>query len=81
MVAYQFFLPPLDKTRRARDKATQADVHLGLVAATTVSLGTAVLLANLAGNRTPIYASVFVAVIIAFVYEYASTNTGVMEKR
>lgn len=72
MMAYQFFLPPFNAARRGTTDADQADVHLGLIAATTVSLGVAVMLSSISGNRTPLYASLLIAVIIAGVYEYAT---------
>lgn len=79
MVAYQFFLPPLHVVRKKSDKATQADVHLGIMAAGAVSLGSAFLLSQLSGNRTPIYASLLILVTVASVYEMAALKTGVME--
>lgn len=78
MAAYSFMLPPLHKVRRENSQANANDVHLGLIAASAISLGSAVVLARLAGNNTPIHVAVIIAVIIASVYEYAACGKGLL---
>lgn len=77
MAAYQFMLPPLHKVRRESSRSNQYDVHLGLIAATSISLGASIILARLAGNNTPVHVAVVIALIIGGTYEYAACGKGV----
>lgn len=80
MAAYSFMLPPLHKVRRENTQSNQNDVHLGLIAAASISLGSAFILANLAGNNTPIHVALVIAIIIGGVYEYAACGKGVLAR-
>lgn len=71
ITAYQFFLPPLREVRRGTDRAMVQDVYMGQLAAGAVSIGVGSMLAILTESRTPVYISVFIAVIIAGMYHYA----------
>lgn len=73
VVAYQFFLPRLQEVRRADpgDPGVRGDVLLGQVGAGAVSLAVGIMLASLSGSPVPVWATLFVAAIIAGVYHYA----------
>lgn len=76
MVAYQFFLPQFTEIRRADDAAAKMDVHLGLAAATTVSLSVGLMLSSLTGSRMPMYATAMIGAIVIGAYEYAVMQPG-----
>lgn len=73
VVAYQFFMPSVSEVRRADagDPGIRGDVLLGQIGAGGVSLAIGVMLASLSGSHIPVWATVFVAAIIAGVYHYA----------
>lgn len=77
VVAYQFFLPRMSDVRRASpaDTAMQKDVIVGQLGAGALSLAVGGLLAVLTRSATPVYASLFVAAVIAVVYHYAMNGS------
>lgn len=79
--AYSYFLPRLSEVRRAEasDPLMRGDVMLGQLAAGSVSMAVGVLLTALTGSQMPIIATLFVAVVIAVIYQYALNGNRVME--
>jgi hypothetical protein len=79
VVCYQFFLPRLSEVRRADpgEPGMRGDVLLGQAAAGAVSLAVAGLLAWLTGSAVPVYATLFVALVIAGFYQLAMNGNGV----
>lgn len=79
--AYSYFLPRLSEVRRAdaSDPLMRGDVMLGQLAAGSVSMAVGVLLTALTGSQTPVVATLFIAVVIAVIYQYALNGTRVME--
>lgn len=71
VVSYSFFLPPLMEVRRNTDDETLADVRLGQAAGGGLSVGIGFMLTQLTGSWTPTYVALFIAAIIAVVYELA----------
>jgi hypothetical protein len=71
VVAYQVFLPRLSEVRRADDEYMRSDVLLGQFAAGSVSVMVGFLLTQMSGSRTPLIVSLFLAVLIAAIYQYA----------
>lgn len=80
--AYSYFLPRLSEVRRADpgDSLMRGDVMLGQLAAGAVSMAVGVLLSAMTQSQLPIIVTVFVAVVIAVIYQYAMTGERVMEK-
>jgi len=71
VVAYQFFLPRLDTVRNANPEEIRGDVMLGQVAAGALSLSVGLLLSSMTGSHLPTFTALFIAVVIAAVYQYA----------
>lgn len=71
--AYSYFLPPLREVRKAAvsDPDIRGDVLLGQIAAGALSLSVGVLLSWMTGSAYPVYTTLFIAVVIAVVYQYA----------
>lgn len=78
VVAYQFFLPRITEVRQASpaDASMRADVMMGQIAAGAVSLAIGGLLAWMMQSPLPVLVSVFIAGVIAALYEWAY-STGV----
>lgn len=76
ITSYQFFLPKLGEVRRAEpdDAYMRGDVYLGQLAAGATSVSVGAMLTLLTGSKVPLWTSVFVALIIAGVYQYALGN-------
>lgn len=72
-VVYQFFMPPIREVRRASasDSDMRTDVLLGQVAAGLSTIAVGVMLGALAGSGMPVYVSVFIALVVGAVYQYA----------
>lgn len=81
VIAYQFFLPNLREVRRAEvsDTKMRGDVRLGQFAAGAVSASVGAMLSWMTGSSLPLIVTVFIAVIIAAVYQYALNGNEVME--
>lgn len=73
VVAYQFFLPRLSEVRRADpgEPGMRGDVLLGQIAAAGLSVGVGGTLTWLTGSPIPLWVTIFTAVIIAAVYQFA----------
>lgn len=71
--AYSFFLPPLREVRKSApdNPDVRGDVLLGQVAAGALSLSVGALLSWMTSSPYPVYATLFIAVVIAAVYQYA----------
>lgn len=71
--AYAFFLPPLREVRKGdpSDPDVRGDVVLGQVAAGSLSLAVGVMLSWMTGSPYPTYTALFIALVIAVVYQYA----------
>lgn len=76
ITSYQFFLPRLSEVRRAEpdDKHMRGDVYLGQVAAGATSVSVGMMMTVLTGSKVPLWTSVFIALIIAAMYQYALGN-------
>lgn len=81
VVAYQIFLPKLGDVRRAEkgDPVMRGDVLLGQLAAGSVSVMVGLMLTQMSGSRTPLMVSLFIAVLIGAIYQYALVGDRVME--
>lgn len=81
VVAYQIFLPRLGEVRRADtdDPMMRGDVLLGQLAAGSVSVMVGLMLTQMSGSRMPLMVSLFIAVLIAGIYQYALNGNRVME--
>lgn len=81
MASYATFMPPLREVRQAgpNDASMRGDVRLGQIAAGALSLGVALVLANMTGSTLPVTAAVAVALIIAIVYEAARRGERLLE--
>lgn len=77
--AYQFFLPRISDVRRSDpdESGMRGDVLLGQLAAGAVSLSVGILLAWMTGSAVPVYATLFVALVIAAFYQLALNGKGV----
>lgn len=74
VVVYTYFLPPLREVRQATDTTTRNDLYLGQFAAAAVSTSVGVMLTWLTGSFVPLYTTVFIALVIAGIYQYAMNN-------
>ncbi len=70
---YSWFLPKLSEVRRAdpADPTMRGDVLLGQIAAGSVSMTVGLLLSFLTDSKLPVITTLFVAIVIAVVYQYA----------
>ena|ERR1700750_2845588 len=71
--SFATFLPRLTDVRKASpdDPGMIGDVRLGEIAASGIALGMGVITSSLTGSPVPMYAAVFVALILIAVYESA----------
>lgn len=78
---YSYFLPKLQEVRHAsgNDNEMRQDVLIGQVAAGSLSMAVGVLLSWMTGSPVPTYTTLFIAIIIAVVYQYALSTRGVDE--
>lgn len=74
--AYSFFLPKISEVRRAEptDTYMRSDVLIGQIAAGSVSMAVGTLLSWMTGNPLPVYTTLFIAIVIAVIYQYAMLN-------
>lgn len=81
VAAYQFVMPSLREVRQASktDKTMRGDVHMGQIAAASLTLGTAAVLANLSGSNLPFIIAGAVAAILAVLYELALNTQNLLE--
>lgn len=79
--AYSFFLPKLSDVRRASDDddSIRGDVVLGQLAAAAVSISVGAMLSWLTGSAVPTYTTVFIAIVIGFIYQFALSGGRVFE--
>lgn len=73
VAAYSYFLPPLREVRQSdsNDPTMRGDVLLGQVAAGSVAMSVGVLLTWLTGSSVPTYTTLFIAVVLSVIYQYA----------
>lgn len=70
---YQFFMPPLSAVREAdkEDMTMRQNVLMGQLAAAAVAISIGVMLSALTGSKIPLFTSLFVALVIAVMYQIA----------
>lgn len=82
LTSFATFLPRLSDVRKANaatDTDMTADVRLGEVAATAITIGVGVIASSLSGSPVPMYAAAFVALILIVVYECALRGDNLFE--
>lgn len=69
--AFYQMLPPISEIRKrtADDPAFVADVRIGEVAASAITLGMGAIASSLSGSSTPVVASAILALGLVFLYE------------
>lgn len=80
IAAYQFFLPKLQDVRKAdsADEDMRADVLIGQLAAGSVSMTVGGMLTAMTGSQAPVWATLFIAVVMAVIYQYTMNGNRVM---
>jgi hypothetical protein len=79
---YSYFMPPLREVRKANpdDPDMRGDVLMGQLAAGSVSMSVGMMLTWMTGSKAPVMTTLFIAVVIAVLYQYA-LNGGRMVER
>lgn len=78
---FSTFLPRLSEVRKAmpNDPDMVGDVRLGEVAAVSLSLGVGAITAALTKSPIPVYAALFMSVMLVVIYECALNGTRLFE--
>lgn len=81
VAGYSYFLPRISDVRRAStdDTLMRGDVTIGQIGAGAIALSVGVMLAWMTGSPVPVYATLFIAAVIAVVYQYALSGERLFE--
>lgn len=82
--AFSTFLPRLSDVRKANastDTDIVGDVRLGEVAAFATALGIGVIASSLSRSPIPVYAALFISIVLFCVYETALRGNSVMNPK